>query len=98
MKENIPNGDKYGIQILATNKKVPNSNPHFVKLLKQGHLIKEHVVVKNNKRIYKYTVGNVPTTQTAQSLKYRIRKLGFNDAFVVKILAIFRNSDKNKKG
>lgn len=84
-QKNVPQGNNYSIQILATNKKVPQSNSQFKVLLNKGHLIREHEVVRNNKRIYKYTVGNVPTTQTAQSLKLRIRNLGFSDAFVVKM-------------
>ncbi|KXX69734.1 N-acetylmuramoyl-L-alanine amidase [Flammeovirga sp. SJP92] len=84
-QSSTPQGDNYSIQILATNKKVSNTNPHFQKLLSQGHLIKEHEIIRNNKKIYKYTVGNVPTTETAQSLKLRIRNLGFSDAFVVKM-------------
>ncbi|NME71962.1 N-acetylmuramoyl-L-alanine amidase family protein [Flammeovirga aprica] len=84
-QSSTPQGDNYSIQILATNKRVTNTNPHFQKLLNQGHLIKEHEIIRNNKKIYKYTVGNVPTTETAQSLKLRIRRLGFTDAFVVKM-------------
>lgn len=81
---NSPSGINYSIQILATNKKVPSNNPQFKKLLDRGHIIREHQLLKNNKRIYKYTVGNVLTPQIAQSLKVRIRNLGFSDAFVVK--------------
>ncbi|MBB6460960.1 N-acetylmuramoyl-L-alanine amidase family protein [Flammeovirga kamogawensis] len=77
--------DAYSIQILATNKKVSNTNPQFKKLANAGLSIQEHHFIRNNKSIYKYTVGNENSSYSAQNLKKRIRGLGFKDAFVVSI-------------
>ncbi|NLR90609.1 MULTISPECIES: N-acetylmuramoyl-L-alanine amidase [Flammeovirga] len=81
-KKNVQQG-MYSIQILATNRKVPATNDKFQVLSRAGLIIKEHKIVRNNKPIYKYTVGTVVSPSAAQNLKLKVRRMGFQDAFVV---------------
>ncbi len=77
----------YKVQIMASQKKVSLQNKGFKKL---GMKVEELRVgtnrkTSNNKFIYKYMVGTEPTKDAAYQLASKVKKLGFKDAFVVKL-------------
>lgn len=77
----------YKVQIMASQKKVSLKNTGFQKL---GMKVEELRVgtnkrTSNNKFIYKYMVGTEASKDAAYKLARKVKKLGFKDAFVVKL-------------
>ncbi len=73
-KKTSTEGVEYRVQFYANTKKIPLSSPRFSKL--------KEVDYYYHNGLYKYTTGHFNNKQDAVMYKTKVRRLGFNDAFV----------------
>ncbi len=70
----------YKVQIIATRNRMKLDSPQFQQL---GMHVEEIKVIQNNQTLYKYLVGTEKSTVQAQLIQQKVRKKGFDDAFIV---------------
>lgn len=77
----------YGVQIMASRKRVPLQSPQFKKLGLAVRELRRSKTQngKSDKFVYKYVVGKKNSRNEAEKLAKRVKKLGFSGAFIVRL-------------